>query len=70
MIFANLKAEIIVSGQSIQSIAKHIGITEKELDDKIHGYKTFNVDDISKILSIFNQYTFEYLFKPENIETK
>lgn len=61
--FENLRTVILSEGFSFHGFSEILGISEKTLSNKLNGTTEFTFSELKKILSIFNKYSKEYLFK-------
>ncbi len=58
----NLSAEMARNQIDNKTIATHLGISRKSVDNKINETADFTYDEMSKIQELFFGYTIEYLF--------
>lgn len=61
--YINLMKEIDESNLTLEDISNEVGIPKNDLIKKINGELEFNLHDVEVILKIFNNYSFDYLFK-------
>lgn len=61
-IFPNLLIELKKKRISQKELAKHIGITESSMQNKLHGKTQFSLKEMRAIQTVFNEYSLDYLF--------
>lgn len=61
--FNNLKAEMARNGIEVNVLAKELGISRVALSSRINGRTEFKMTEVNKILEMFPNLTFEYLFE-------
>ncbi len=64
--FWNLKFEMQKAGITSKQLAGKIGISEGAMNKKLNGHFDFKLAEVRKILAIFPQQDWEYLFEDEN----
>jgi transcriptional regulator with XRE-family HTH domain len=61
-IFPNLLIELKKKRISQKGLAKHIGITESSMQNKLHGKTQFSLKEMRAIQAVFKEYSLDYLF--------
>ncbi len=60
--FNNLKTELNKNGISAKEYAKILGISEKNVEDKLSGKEEFIYSEIIKTCALLKNYSIDYLF--------
>ena len=61
--FQNIEIELLKRKMTRKQLADEIGISESALRNKIKGRAEFSFSEIKKILEIFNDLSWDYLFE-------
>lgn len=64
--YANLKEALSRKNITLKSYAAVIGVSEKTAHNKMYGHTDFTLQEVSKTLDLFPEYTLRYLFDSNN----
>lgn len=64
--FKNLSLAMNSENIGVEELAKILGVHRNTIANKIDGTTEFTLSEIEIIKSIFNKYTFDYLFAREH----
>lgn len=61
--YKNILAEMARKSMTRSDIAEHLNIAEPTLRKKLRGEQDFKISEITTLLSLFGEVSFEYLFE-------